>query len=328
LDTVVLMAPIEDLQSRDLAWISDFVMQQMVIMLRPMMDHLHETDAACDFAQRMVQRVSMDISEVRGDLERTNKYLSILRQGMGVQNEGKCMLQRSLEASSRTVKRLDDQVEGLLAAMRSTEDSIRQLSTEGTEELSKQVWAGSAAVEELQARVELLAGETLIVKDSLLSNEARLEVSQRELRDLRRGHLGIAPKLEDKTGRPERSAQSGRATAVDQAPWPQKKTFSTAVEPISTTVGGPPPGYSGANHVADAASNLSGSRQETRRLSSSLRLQQTCPVGLGALAGGPLGAGPGAGSAVEEASVASRLPLLGSSRPVGPSRPADKNSWG
>jgi len=329
LDKLLLMAPIEDLESRDLAWISDFVMQQMVIMLRPMMDHLSERDVACDYTERMVQRVSMDISEVRSDLERTNKYLSILRQGMGVQNEGKCMLQRSVEASTRSVKRLDDQMEGLLAAMRSTEVSIRQLSeTRGdqgkTEELSRQVVAGAAAVEALQARVELLAGETLIMKDSLLSNEARLEVSQRELRELRRGQLNIAPKLEDKTGRPTPSGQSGRATTVDQAPWPQKKTFSTNVDPISTTVNGPSPGYSGANNVADTASNHSGSRQESRRLSSSLRLQQTCPVGLGTLAGA---GGPGAGTE-EATAAASRLPLLGASRPVGPSRPVEHAAAG
>lgn len=327
------MAPLEDFQSRDLAWISDFVMQQMVIMLRPMMDHLQETDAACDYAQRMVQRVSMDVSEVRGDLERTNKYLAILRQGLGVQNEGKCMLQRSLETSTRTVKRLDDQTESLLTVLRGAEDSIRQLTTDAQseksrhEDLAKQVSTSSATVEELQVRVDLLSGETLTVKDGLLSNEARLEVSQRELRELRRGQLNIAPKLEDKSVRPPPSSQS--AKSVDAAPWPQKKGFSAAVEPLGT-INGASPVLNAANNLAEAGSSRSGSRQESKRLSRvgsstgpSLRLQQTCPVGIGGL-GNSMGGNLNASGSVDEASATpSRLPLLSSSRPIGSTRPAD-----
>jgi hypothetical protein len=105
------MAPTEDLQARDLEWISDFAMQQMVIMLRPMMEHLQQTDSAVDCAQHAVQRLNMDISEVRTDLERTNKYLAILRQGLGVQNEGRCVLQGAIENNTRVTKRLDEQME-------------------------------------------------------------------------------------------------------------------------------------------------------------------------------------------------------------------------
>lgn len=299
------MAPLEEMRSRDLAWISDFVMEQMVLMLRPMMDHLQETDVACDYAQRLVQRVSMDVSEVRLDLERTNKYLAILRQGMGVQNEGRCMLQRSLETTTRTVQRLDDQMESMHLAMSGIEDS---------KDLAKQVSASSVTMEELQARVEVLAGETLIVKDGLLSNEARLEVSQRELRELRRGQLGVAPKLDDKGVRAPPSSQSGRAAAVDQAPWPQRKTLAAAVEPLGTNVGGTTPGYNAANNFSDTGSlSRSGSRQE-KRVSPGLRLQQTCPVGLGGLGG------LHASSSVDESNAAaSRLPLLSSSRAIGSS---------
>merc|ERR1719162_2000833 len=96
-------------------------------MLRPMMEHLHQTDASVDYAQNAVQRLSMDVTELRGDLERTNKYLAILRQGLGVQNEGKCVLQRSLEGTTRTVKRLDDQTENMLLVMRGLENSIGTL---------------------------------------------------------------------------------------------------------------------------------------------------------------------------------------------------------
>lgn len=336
-----VMAPIEDFQSRDLAWISDFVMQQMVIMLRPMMDHLQETDASCDYAQRMVQRVSMDVSEVRGDLERTNKYLAVLRQGLGVQNEGKCMLQRSLEISTRTVKRLDDQMESMLSVQRGVEDSVRQLNSEQQgghgrhEDLAKQVSTGSAALEELQARVELLTGETQTVKDGLLLNETKMEVSQRELRELRRGQLNIVPKLEDKGARPPPTGQSGKAVpaaaAVDTAPWPQKKGFSAAVDSLGASVGGSPAGLRDAGNLTDTSSNHSGSRQESKRVSRvgsgtglGPRLQQTCPVGIGCSGkeGGSLNA---SGSLDESSATASRLPLLSSTRPMGSTRAEDHN---
>jgi hypothetical protein len=77
------MAPIEDLQSRDLAWISDFVMQQVAIMMHPVMDHLEQTDEAADYTQRAVEQLGTDVAELRNDLERTNKYLGILGRALG-----------------------------------------------------------------------------------------------------------------------------------------------------------------------------------------------------------------------------------------------------
>lgn len=277
------MAPIEDLQSRDLAWISDFVMQQMVIMLRPMMDHLQETDAACDYAQRMVQRLGMDVAEVRGDLERTNKYLAILRQGLGVQNEGKVVLQRSIEGTARTVKRLDDQMESMLSVMRGVEDSIGQISQEARgekgkqEDLTKQIQASAHNMEDLQAKVERLTTVAQSTKDDLLSNDARTEVLQRELRELRRGQLGVVTKLEEKAGRPPPSSQSCRQSASEQAPWPEKKKLAAYVEPITSSRGGD----AGFQGFADTNSNHSGSSQQSKRVSrvgsgsgTALRLQQ------------------------------------------------------
>mmetsp|Transcript_69395 Transcript_69395/g.136177 ORF Transcript_69395/g.136177 Transcript_69395/m.136177 type:complete len:345 (+) Transcript_69395:74-1108(+) len=263
------MAPLEDLQSRDLAWISDFVMQQMVLMLRPMMDHLQETDAACDYAQRMVDRLSMDVSEVRSDLERTNKYMAILRQGMGVQNEGKAVLQRTTEGTARTVKRLDDQMEGLLAVVRSVEDSLGHVSQEARvekgkqEELLKQVQAQVHTCDDLQVRVERMAKESHAIKDDVLSNEARIEVMQRELRELRRGQLGVAPKLEGDVGRPPPAAQSRGAPAVDQAPWPDKKKLAAYVEPLGAGKG--EGGFPGPSAFGDSLGNRSGSSQQSKR---------------------------------------------------------------
>mmetsp|Transcript_53912 Transcript_53912/g.155699 ORF Transcript_53912/g.155699 Transcript_53912/m.155699 type:complete len:381 (-) Transcript_53912:420-1562(-) len=264
------MAPLEDLQSRDLAWISDFMTQQMVIMLRPMMDHLQETDASCDYAQRMVQRLSMDVAEVRGDIERTNKYLAILRQGLGMQNEGKLVLQRSIEGTARTAKRLDEQMESVLSVVRGMEESVGQLAQEARsekgkqEDLTKQVLASVHSLDDLQASVERLTREAHSTKDDLMSNEARMEVLQRELRELRRGQLGVVPKLDDKAARAPPSASGGRAAIAEQAPWPEKKKLTSYVEPIGASKGGDP-GFQGPGVLGDSASNHSGSSQQSRR---------------------------------------------------------------
>jgi len=226
------MAPIEDLHSRDLAWISEFVMQQMVFMLRPMMDHLQQTDLTVEFVQRSVQRLCVDISEVRGDVERTNKCLGILRQGLGVQNESKCMLQRGVDSTARTAKRLDDQWDSMLAVIRGMEESMSQIFADvrGTgakhEELAKLVAERNCTVEALQAKVERVSNDAHSMKDGFLNSEARFEVWQRELREMRRSQLGVVPKLDDKSGRPPPSSR-GCAVPVPES-WPQKGAAATA----------------------------------------------------------------------------------------------------
>lgn len=206
------MAPLEDLQSQDLEWISDFVMQQMVIMLRPMMEALQQTDATVDYAQNTVQRLTVDVSELRGDLDRTNKVLAVLRQGLGVQNEGKYILQRNLEINTRSVKRIEEQMEDLTEAVKGIEVAVGRAASdihgagERQDEMARQLLESHSALEELQSRVERVTSAACAVKENLLSNEARFDVWQRELRELRRHNLGIGPKLED--------------------PWAQKKNFS------------------------------------------------------------------------------------------------------
>lgn len=228
------MAPVEDLHSRDLAWLSEFVMQQMVMMMRPVLDHLQNTDGTVEYVQQAVQRLSMDMSDVRGDLERTNKYLGILRQGLGVHNESKCMLQRSIDSSTRTAKRLDDQMDSMFVVMRGMEDTISQNCAEVRgvgakhEELSRLMAEGSSNMEDLQAKVERVCSDAHSMKDDAMSNEARLEVWQRELREIRRGQLVIAPKLEEKTGWQAPNSRGCGASASDS--WPQKKTFSTPTD--------------------------------------------------------------------------------------------------
>mmetsp|Transcript_69665 Transcript_69665/g.167210 ORF Transcript_69665/g.167210 Transcript_69665/m.167210 type:complete len:370 (-) Transcript_69665:140-1249(-) len=226
------MAPLESLQSKDLAWISDFIMQQMVIMLRPVMDHLQQTNATVEYAQHAVQRLSVDLSEVRGDLNRTNKYLAILRQGLGAQNEGKCMLQQGLESTTRVVKRLDKQMDSMLVVMRGLEESVGGVSSEARvssakqEELAKQVAEHSAGIEALRGELDSYSTDANAVKITLQSNEARLDAWQKEVRELRRTQLGVAPMFEEKAARAgPTSSQSCRAA---NDPWPQKKGFTNA----------------------------------------------------------------------------------------------------
>jgi len=227
------MAPVEDLQARDLAWISDFVMQQVAIMMHPVMDHLEQTDEAADYTQRAVEQLSTDITELRNDLERTNKYLGILRQGLGMQNESRCVLQRSVESTTRTVGRLDDNMDNLVGIVRRVEDSMSQMNLEmrgvGQKhcELAKQATDSSASIQDLHAKMETITIDSHALKDDLRNNEARLEVWQRDLRELRRSQLGIAPKFEEKTGRQQPSSSQGcRGTASDT--WPQKKSLAAS----------------------------------------------------------------------------------------------------
>mmetsp|Transcript_60822 Transcript_60822/g.96521 ORF Transcript_60822/g.96521 Transcript_60822/m.96521 type:complete len:356 (+) Transcript_60822:175-1242(+) len=226
------MAPIEDLQSRDLAWISDFVMQQVAIMLHPVMEHLEQTDEAADYTQRTVERLSTDIIELRNDLECTKKYLGILRQGLGMQNESRCMLQRTVESTTRTVGRLDDNMDNIVGIIRRVEDSIGQLSQEirGVSakhlELAKQTSDSSTCIEDLQSKIETISMDNHSLRDALQSSEARLELWQRDLRELRRGQLGIAPKLEEKAGRQlPSSSQCSRGVAPTDT-WLQKKSLA------------------------------------------------------------------------------------------------------
>lgn len=268
------------------------------------MDHLQESDAASDYAQRMVQRLSMDVSEVKGDLERTNKFLAIVRQ-----------------TTACTVKRLDEQMQDVVSVMKGIEDAMGALRSDARgdksrqEDVAKQVSTNASTLEDLQAKVERLAGETHVVKGDLLSNEARLEVWQKELRELRRWQLGFAPKLEDKVGRPPPSSQ-GRGPAAEQAAWPVKKNFAASVEPIGTA------GVTVSANVTGRMGSGSG---------TGLRLQQDREhADFGIVP--PRGASRAAvweqpevdevlansGSlsttvAMEEASAGSRLPLLGSS---------------
>lgn len=345
------MSPIEDLQSRDLAWISDFVMQQMVIMLRPMMDHLQQTDAAVDYVQRVVQRLSMDVSEVRGDIERTNKYLAILRQGLGVQNEGKCVLQRSLEGTARTVKRVDDQMDCLLGVMRSVEDSVGQHGNDlrgvsaKQEDLAKQMASSASAFEDLQSKVERVTCDAHAVRSDLLDNEARLEGWNRELRELRRNQLGLVPKYEDKAVRAPPSSQSCRADAPDT--WPKKKIF-TPVEVTSDKAGGTGTGFAGGNCFADTNSSHSGSSQQSKRISqvetgSGHRIlpQEHHEFGVPSRSDSRVARVPIIGSSEgqeaeysgftagprDDSPAGSRLPILAAPRtPAGMSRPQDRTN--
>eukprot|EP00930_Biecheleria_cincta_P007640 TRINITY_DN108882_c0_g1_i1.p1 TRINITY_DN108882_c0_g1~~TRINITY_DN108882_c0_g1_i1.p1 ORF type:complete len:348 (-),score=75.25 TRINITY_DN108882_c0_g1_i1:174-1217(-) len=324
------MAPAENLHSQDLAWISDFVMEQVMIMLRPMMDHLQQTDNSVDYVQRQVHRVSMDVTELRGDMERTNKYLSILRQGLGVQNEGKFVLQRGLEGNTRTVKRLDEQMESLLAVLRGVEDSYSTLCSDFRrantrhEELSSIVNEKNHILDALQAKVERLAVDTHSWKDDVLNSEARLEAAgwQRELRELRGPTVRLVPKMEEKAVRAPSSAQNVKATAD---PWPHKKSYAS-VEVPGNAGGSAPGAYGAGSSLGDCASNHGGgSSQQSKRVSRAGSSSSCARILPSEQPEQPLEqTGLVSAAAADEAHENSRLPFL-AARP-GVARPAGRTA--
>mmetsp|Transcript_60105 Transcript_60105/g.105176 ORF Transcript_60105/g.105176 Transcript_60105/m.105176 type:complete len:366 (+) Transcript_60105:186-1283(+) len=329
------MAPIEDLQARDLAWISDFVMQQMAIMLHPVMDHLEQTDETADYTQRAVERLSSDISELRGDLERTNKYLAILRQGLGMQNEGRCVLQRTVESTTRTVSRLDDNMDNMLGVVRRAEESIGQLSADMRDvgskhkEISKHVTESTANLEDLQVKVESISNDAHLLKDQLLNYEARMEVYQRDIRELRRNQLGIAPKFDEKaSSRQDSSSQSCRATCGPGDHWPQKKAFrpaEAAIDALSAACSTPDSEGNGSTQQQKKISRVgSASRRgllqpelkigtlPSRSSSQAVLYDSTYP-GMYAAAEGDdcvFGSCPPSSAVADESTPSSRLPLL------------------
>merc|ERR1719434_536073 len=99
------------------------------------------------------------------------------------------------------------------------------------EATAKQVAQSAFILEDLQEKVERVVGDAHLLKDDLLSNEAKMEVWQKELREIRRMQLPFAPKLEDKSGRPPPSSESRRQGGGPGGPegpaWPpQKKQFA------------------------------------------------------------------------------------------------------
>lgn len=332
------MAPVEDLQARDLAWISDFVMQQVAIMMHPVMDHLEQTDEAADYTQRAVEQLGTDIGELRNDLERTNKYLGILRQGLGMQNESRCMLQRSVESTTRTVGRLDDNMENLVGIVRRVEENISQISLEMRgvsqkhSELSKQVTESSSCIEELHAKIESLSIDSHTLKDDLRNSEAKLEVWQRDLRELRRNQLGIAPKFEEKTGRQQPSSSQGCRTTPSDT-WPQKKSLaSTASVDCGNQCCSTPESGDGEQKHKRLSSVGSASRRGLlqpelklgslpSRSSSQAVLYESIHAGSIEADDSIFGSHPSTAAAVDEATPSSRLPLL-AKQPSG-TRPPD-----
>merc|ERR1719426_391185 len=100
------------------------------------------------------------------------------------------------------------------------------------------------------------------MKDGLLNSEARLEVWQRELREIRCNQLGV-PKLEDKNGRPAPSSRGCAASVADS--WPPKKPF-----PAPADLGGGAPATAGSSCVGSNITDTCGAKR-IGRLSGSGR---------------------------------------------------------
>lgn len=305
-------------------------------MMHPMMDHLEQTDEDGENTQRAVERLGSDIAELRGDLHRTNKYLGILRQGLGMQGESRCMLQHTVENTTTTVARLDETMENLVGIFRRTEDAIGQITHEmrgvGAKQcdLAKQVMDSSANVEELHAKIESITIDNHTLKDDLRNSEARMEICQRDLRELRRGQLGIAPKFEDKTGRQQVSSSQGCCIATSDA-WPQKKSLaSTASIDVGVKDCSTPESGDGDQMHKRVGSSFSSTRRgliqsekklgslPSRSSSQAVLYDSTHP---GTEADNALFASHASSAAADDVTPSSRLPLL--ARQPNGTRPAD-----
>eukprot|EP00812_Abedinium_dasypus_P002813 NODE_1343_length_1170_cov_536.858296.p1 GENE.NODE_1343_length_1170_cov_536.858296~~NODE_1343_length_1170_cov_536.858296.p1 ORF type:complete len:307 (-),score=80.93 NODE_1343_length_1170_cov_536.858296:233-1093(-) len=189
----------------------------MVIMMRPMMDHLHHTDYNVDNAQRNVDKLAMNFSEMRKDIEHTNSCLALLRRGLGLENEGQCVLRRGYESALQTAKSAEERMDGLAARMQSLEEGTKS-STEHVQrdlrncrqEVGASIAGHALAIENLKGRIEQFHRDAVAAKEDLSNSGASLE---RELRDLRREQAGIWAKMGEKRQRAQQHVFASRQCA-------------------------------------------------------------------------------------------------------------------
>lgn len=186
------MAPLETLRARDLAWVSDFVREQTVLALQPLLEHLQETDDAVAATQHAVHRLSKDVSDMYGDVERATKCLTILRQGMGVQSESRCVMEKDLETMARAVKHVDERLDEVLEAVPTMEQCIEGLCTDLSaatsrqDEVAKDATENAQTLKKLQAKIDRLTVDARTTQDKLNSNEASFELFRRDISELQR----------------------------------------------------------------------------------------------------------------------------------------------
>lgn len=220
------MAPLEDETGINLPWISEFVTQQVLITMRPILDHMQHADAAVDYTQRGVQELSREISELQCEVDRTNKYLVMMRQGLGIQNESHCSLKVGVENTTKRVKRMEDQIEELVGGFFGIKDSVGSMILEVRgvqtkhDEMATHIVENISLAEDLRKKLETVILDSQgfrALRDDLYNNDARLE---RQLRELRQDRLGIS-KLEEEfvPSCSQHSSQSCRS-----GEWPVRKS--------------------------------------------------------------------------------------------------------
>merc|ERR1712137_661416 len=278
-------------------------MEQVCIMLRPIIDHLQQADASVDYTQRSVEQLSGDVSELRCDIARTNKYLTTIRQGLGAQNASHCSLKLGFENTASSVRCMEDDVKQLAGRFLAMRDDVESVTCEvhavqiKHDDVATHVVENVSLVDDLQKKLEMVVLDTQAFKvltDDLHHNVARVE---REIRELRRDRLSAVPKLEEESvtnGRSEHSSQSCRS-----GEWSAKKN------PLHGKAGS----NSGTFNNSGNCDPGSGQSKRTARACSG-RLQQFDDSSRHHVSG----------ATIEEASPRSRLPLL---TIPGLSRPAD-----
>lgn len=260
------MAPLETIRSRDLAWISEFVREQVVLTVQPFFEHLQETEDAVSEVQLAVHRLGQDFGDLTVDVERTTKLLRVLRQGLGQQNESKCMLQRDVETMSGSVRRLEEQVDDMSEAFPEMEHSIQTLcadlsaATTKLEENTKNNADNVHAIKKLQGKVERMSNDARSMQDSLLSNEAHLESWRNEFSEFQRTQLSSVSQRSKPDAKEPWSVPKSVAVPMDS----QKRISRSGRLSPTRSVSCAALGRSVEGHAADTLSHASGSSGGSR----------------------------------------------------------------
>jgi len=202
------MAPLEDFNARDLAWISDFVREQLVMFLQPLMEHVQERDATVEYMQNAVRRLSINVSEMESELDHTSQCVAILRQGLGVQSERRCAMQLDLEKAMEKVEHFESQMGSLLS-------------------VDKQWQMLSADMDKVNAKQK---ESDIIVRDletGQANNTAHIEDCWRDLRRLQKLQFDALPQVDDRAGG-FMSSSSKRQSTRDT--WMQQKSFVASLD--------------------------------------------------------------------------------------------------
>lgn len=176
------MAPpaIQELRSADLAWISDFVMEQCVLAFRPVVEQLQDFDDRCTSAESEVRELS---SSVMQEMKRISCKLDSCTELSKPQGIAGGSGLRDIEQPARLQQQMDGLCEGLTAienSMRSFRtDVVRTIS--GVQSLEQQIAERSQAMVDVERTVKQLTSEVASAVRGVLHCESRLAACELQI---------------------------------------------------------------------------------------------------------------------------------------------------